>query len=58
MDDDKKAAYATLHECLVVLARLIAPFTPFIAESMYQNLVRSHDSKATLSVHLCDYPIP
>jgi len=57
MDGDKQAAYATLHECLVTLSKLIAPFTPFLAESMYQNLVRTHDPDATLSVHLCDYPI-
>ena len=57
MDDDKRAAHATLHECLVTLAKLIAPFTPFLAESMYQNLVRTHDEAAPQSVHLCDYPI-
>ena len=57
MDDDKKAAYATLYDCLITLARLIAPFTPFLSEAMYQNLVRSHDPKAALSVHLCNYPV-
>ncbi len=57
LDEDKKAAYATLHHCLVTTSKLIAPFTPFIAESMYQNLVRTHDESATLSVHLCDYPV-
>jgi len=34
----------------------LAPFTPFIAEEIYQNLVRSFDSDAPESVHLCDYP--
>lgn len=57
MDDDKRAAYATLHHCLVTTAKLIAPFTPFIAESMYQNLVRTHNPAAPESVHLCDYPV-
>jgi len=57
MDEDKRAAYATLHHCLVTVTKLIAPFTPFIAEAMYQNLVRTHDAGAPLSVHLCDYPI-
>ena len=38
-DDDKRAAYATLYEALVTTAKLMAPFTPFLAESMYQNLV-------------------
>ncbi|HPF41733.1 MAG TPA: isoleucine--tRNA ligase [Phycisphaerae bacterium] len=57
MDTDKNAAYTTLHHCLVTLTKLIAPFTPFIAESMYQNLVRTHDAAAPQSVHLCDYPV-
>ncbi|MBK8270094.1 MAG: class I tRNA ligase family protein [Planctomycetes bacterium] len=57
MDADKRAAYETLHHCLVTTTKLIAPFTPFIAESMYQNLVRSHDKSAPESVHLCDYPV-
>ncbi|MCZ6682100.1 MAG: class I tRNA ligase family protein, partial [Planctomycetota bacterium] len=57
MDEDKKAAYTTLHGSLVAVSKLIAPFTPFIAESMYQNLVRTHDAEAPMSVHLCDYPI-
>jgi isoleucyl-tRNA synthetase len=57
LDDDKKTAYATLHQCLVTVSKLIAPFTPFLAESLYQNLVRSHDPDAPDSVHLCDYPI-
>jgi isoleucyl-tRNA synthetase len=57
IDDDKRSAYATLHHCLVTVTKLIAPFTPFIADSMYQNLVRTHDADAPLSVHLCDYPI-
>ena len=57
IDNDKRSAYATLHHCLVTVTKLIAPFTPFIAESMYQNLVRTHDADAPLSVHLCDYPI-
>ncbi len=57
LDEDKQAAYATLYDCLVALAKLIAPFTPFFAESMYQNLVRTHQGDARLSVHLCRYPI-
>jgi isoleucyl-tRNA synthetase len=55
-DEDKAAAYSTLYECLTTLAKLLAPFTPFIAEEMYQNLVRSVDGTAPESVHLCDYP--
>ncbi len=55
-DEDKTAAYATLYECLTTLAKLLAPFMPFLAEEMYQNLVRSVDDTAPQSVHLCDYP--
>jgi isoleucyl-tRNA synthetase len=55
-DEDKAAAYSTLYECLTTLAKLLAPFMPFIAEEMYQNLVRSADATAPESVHLCDYP--
>ena len=40
-DADKLAAYHTLYTCLVTLAKLLAPFTPFVAEEMYQNLVCS-----------------
>ncbi len=55
-DRDKLAAYQTLHHCLVMITKVIAPMTPFLAERMYQNLVRSWDSGAPESVHLCDYP--
>ena len=51
-DEDKLSAYHTLYDCLVTVAHLLAPFTPFLAESLYQNLVRSIDSKAAESVHL------
>ncbi|MBI5031982.1 MAG: isoleucine--tRNA ligase [Chloroflexi bacterium] len=55
-DDDKHAAYATLYEVLVTLTQLLAPFMPFTAESMYQNLVRSVDPNAPESVHHCEWP--
>jgi len=55
-DTDKEAAYSTLHTVLVTLARLLAPFAPFLAEALYQNLVRTHDPQAAVSVHLCPYP--
>lgn len=55
-DADKAAAYQTLHEALTTLARLLAPFTPFLAEAMYQNLVRSVNPTAPESIHLTDYP--
>ena len=56
-DADKVAAYLTLYECLTTLAKLLAPFIPFIAEEIYQNLVRSLEKDAPESVHLCDFPI-
>ena len=55
-DSDKLAAYHTLHEALVTVAKLLAPFTPFVAEELYQNLVRSVDVEAPESVHLCSWP--
>ncbi|MBI4506780.1 MAG: class I tRNA ligase family protein, partial [Chloroflexi bacterium] len=55
-DTDKAAAYATLHDCLVTVATLLAPLTPFLAEELYQNLVRSVDRSAPASVHHCDWP--
>jgi isoleucyl-tRNA synthetase len=55
-DADKRAAYETLYRCLVTLCHLLAPFTPFIAEEMYQNLVRSVDAGAPESVHLGSWP--
>jgi len=56
-DGDKRAAYDTLYNCLVTLSKLIAPFTPFVAEEMYQNLVRSTNASAPESVHLAEYPL-
>jgi isoleucyl-tRNA synthetase len=55
-DSDKVAAYLTLYECLTTVTKLLAPFTPFLAESLYQNLVRSLDAEAPESVHLADWP--
>ena len=54
--DDKQSAYLTLYECLDALHRLMAPFVPFLAEELYQNLVRSHDGKAPASVHMSRWP--
>ena len=55
-DEDKLSAYSTLYVCLVTLCRLMAPYTPFVAESMYQNLVRSLDGEEAESVHLDEFP--
>ena len=57
MTQDKIDAYMTLYTVLETFIRLIAPFTPFICETIYQNLVRSVDQNAPESVHLCGYPM-
>ena len=57
MPQDKINAYMTLYTVLTTVTKLTAPFTPFIAESIYQNLVKKIDENAPESVHLCDYPI-
>ena len=56
-DADKEAAYGTLYAVLEQLIRLLAPFVPFITEAIYQNLVRSLDRDAPVSVHHCSYPL-
>jgi isoleucyl-tRNA synthetase len=56
-DTDKLSAYNTLYQCLVTVSKLLAPFTPYIAEELYQNLVREVDKDAPLSVHLTDFPV-
>ena len=57
-DADKRSAYFTLHTALTTLARLLAPFTPFLAEELWMNLSRSLDGDAPESVHLADWPEP
>ena len=52
-DGDKLCAYRTLRYVLVQLAKVAAPFTPFIAEEIYRNLKGSKDPE---SVHLCEFP--
>ena len=54
---DKTAAFTTLYYVLTGLAKLAGPFVPAITEQIYQNMVRSVDENAPLSVHLCDYPV-
>ena len=53
---DKLAAMATLYECLRTLTTLLAPFVPFYAETLHQNLVRKPFPDAPESVHLLDWP--
>ncbi len=59
LDADKLDVHWTLYECLVALARLLAPFLPYATEEMWQNLVRRpFPESEPESVHLCDYPEP
>lgn len=50
--DGDRAAFETLHTALVTVAKLLAPFTPFVADEIYDNLDGSEPS-----VHLCDFPL-
>ena len=53
---DKAAAFLTLHECLVTVATLLAPFTPFVVEEIWGNLAAGRQGRPE-SVHLSDYPL-
>ncbi|MGH9200218.1 MAG: isoleucine--tRNA ligase, partial [Vicinamibacterales bacterium] len=55
-DSDKRSAHATLYECLTTVSQLLAPFTPFVADELWDNLVCSVDQAAPDSVHLADWP--
>ncbi len=55
--EDKHAAYLTLYQCLDAVTRLMAPFVPFLAENVYQNLVKGIDPKAPDSVHMAEWPV-
>ncbi len=56
--EDTQAAYATLYHVLVRLTRLLAPFIPFVTETMYQNLVRGVFPEALESIHHTLWPEP
>ncbi|NLG29691.1 MAG: class I tRNA ligase family protein, partial [Clostridiaceae bacterium] len=57
METDKITAYIVLHDILVTMAYLVAPFTPFMAETVYQNLVANRLADAPESIHMCDFPV-
>lgn len=57
MTDDKIAAYHCLYTVLKTLILLAAPYTPFVTEDIYQNLVRNSEEAAAESIHFCDYPV-
>ncbi len=50
--DGDAGAFATLRECLLIVSKLLAPFCPFVADEIYDNL-----DGALASVHLCDFPV-
>jgi isoleucyl-tRNA synthetase len=56
LDADKRAAYATLHDVLTTLARVLAPIVPHVADALWDNLVVTVDETAPDSVHLVDFP--
>ncbi len=56
LEQDKINAYMTLYTSLVEISKAAAPMVPFITEEIYQNLVRTVDSSAPESIHLCDFP--
>ena len=55
MEQDKINAYMTLHHVLMTVAKISAPFVPFMAEQMYRNLITGLDNQP-VSVHLCEFP--
>ncbi len=56
LDEDKAQAYATLYHVLVKLIKLLAPFTPFVTEVIYQNLVTAVRPEAFISIHHTTWP--
>jgi isoleucyl-tRNA synthetase len=56
MDEDKMAAFATLHEVLLATVRAIAPAAPFLSEAIHVRLREGGGLDAAPSVHLCEYP--
>lgn len=57
MSEDKIAAYTTLYTALTTLAKLAAPFVPFITEQIYGNLVLPFFKNVPVSVHLTSFPV-
>ena len=56
-NDDKRAAYQTLYECLETVARLMAPIAPFYADKLFVDLNAVTGKDASISVHLADFPV-
>jgi isoleucyl-tRNA synthetase len=55
-ESGKESAYQTLYEVMTTLARLVAPFTPFLAEVFHKHLLRDQNQEVALSVHLESWP--
>jgi isoleucyl-tRNA synthetase len=53
---DKADAYWTLYEVLLTISKLIAPYVPFLAETIWKTLTEPVQGRVRESVHLCDYP--
>ncbi|MEC3980521.1 isoleucine--tRNA ligase [Amycolatopsis sp. H20-H5] len=56
LSEDTRSAFATLYSCVTTLAGLLAPFTPFVADEIHENLVRRGENGAD-SVHLSAFPV-
>ncbi len=56
LNDEKIGAYVTLYRVLTTLIKIAAPFTPFVTDEIYQNLVVGLDKEAPESVHLSLWP--
>lgn len=56
MNADKVAAYTTMYEVLSKLTKVIAPYVPFMAEMIYQNIEKPFFDSSEESVHLCEFP--
>ena len=55
-DADKRSAYQTMYQVLVAVTQLLAPFMPFLSETIYQNLAAGKNGQPD-SVHLSDWPV-
>jgi len=56
VSENKLSAYQTLYECLMTISKLTAPFAPFIAEEIFQNLNKVGKTDNCESVHLVEFP--
>ena len=54
---DKIAAYQTLYECLLTVAKLAAPVAPFYTDKLYQDLIQNTQTEGFESIHLSDFPV-